>query len=229
MAFEEDSAQYSTFENGHISNLRVPLLLHHPLLPRIQLSLNSTSTSILPTLLDLLLTTSSLPAPDIPAAKALVHQYEGQSLIREYLPSKNGRQQWTVTILNAGGAVLSIGSAAAKWRLVVPVCKAGVYRFTDVGIDDAERNAIEEFSIDKLVTKVRKFYVKWYDGDRDDEGKRRVEEVGRWIRDAEEVGKWWVLEQRRKWDYHGGASAGDADPNEVGGMGRIKKEHWWET
>lgn len=222
MAFEEDSPQYSTFENGHVSNIRVPLVLHHPLLPRLQLHQNSTSTSILPTLLDLLLATSSLPPADAPAARHLLHQYEGQSLIRPFLPSKHGRAQWAVTVLNAGGALLSISSAAAPWRLVVPVCKAGgVYRFTDVARDPAEERPVEDFSIHKLRKKIRASRAYAADAE---EGR-----VERWIEQAEQVGKWWVLEQRRRWDYHGGAVAGDADPSEVGAMGRIKKKHWWET
>lgn len=215
MAFEEDSRQYSTFENGHISNLRVPLNFHHPSLPRIQLQLNATSTSILPTILDLLATTSSLNKQDTDVAENLIQQYEGQSLVRAWKPEHNGRQQWDITVLNAGGAVLSVGSAAVPYRLVLPVCKAGTYRFTDVSRDPAELAPIEEFSVKKLAKKIRKL-----NGD---------DKAAAWIADAEKVGKWWVLEQRRRWNYHGGASAKDADAGEFTGMGRIKKEHWWET
>jgi hypothetical protein len=215
MAFEEDSRQYSTFENGHVSNLRVPLNFHHPSLPRIQLAVNATSMSILPTILDLLVTTSSLNKQDTNIAANLIQQYEGQSLIRPFQTTKNGRQAWDITVLNAGGAVLSVGSAAVPYRLVVPVCKAGVYRFTDVSKDPNEISPIEEFSIAKLAAKVLKV--------------NKDERAAKWIVDAEQIGKWWTLEQRRRWNYHGGAAAGDMDVAELGGMGRIKKEHWWET
>jgi hypothetical protein len=137
-------------------------------------------------------------------------------LIRPFVPQKKGRQQWDITVLNAGGAVLSVGSAAVPYRLVLPVCKAGTYRFTDISVDPDELAPIEEFSIKKLAKKIRKI-----NGDED--GK-----VEKWIEDAEQVGKWWVLEQRRRWNYHGSASANDADA-EFTGLGRIKKTHWWET
>jgi len=215
MAFEEDSRQYSTFENGHISNLRVPLNFHHPSLPRIQLAVNATSMSILPTILDLLVTTSSLNGQDTGIASSLIQQYEGQSLIRPFQAEKNGRQVWDITILNAGGAVLSISSAAFPYRLVVPVCKAGVFRFTDVSKDPNELAPVEEFSIHKLSKKVLE--------------EMKDERAAKWVVDAEAYGKWWTLEQRKRWNYHGGASAGDMDVGELGGMGRIKKEHWWET
>lgn len=45
-AFQEDSPVRGTFENGHVSNLRVPLLFHHPSLPRMQLEVNATSMSV---------------------------------------------------------------------------------------------------------------------------------------------------------------------------------------
>jgi len=171
--------------------------------------------SIIPTILDLLVTTSSLNKQDLDIASNLVHQYEGQSLIRPFQVEKHGRQVWDVTVLNAGGAVLSISSAAVPYRLVVPVCKAGVYRFTDVTRDPNELAPIEEFSVSKLAAKVGKKY--------------NDDNASKWVVEAEAIGKWWVLEQRRRWNYHGGASAQDADPSEMGGMGRIKKEHWWET
>jgi len=171
--------------------------------------------SILPTILDLLVTTSSLNTQDLDIASNLIQQYEGQSLIRPYQVEKHGRQAWDIGVLNAGGAVLSVSSAFVPYRLVVPVCKAGVYRFTDVSRDPSELAPIEEFSVPKLAAKVLK--------------KNSDEKAARWIAEAEAMSKWWVLEQRRRWNYHGGASAKDADPSEFSGMGKIKKEHWWET
>ncbi|EHL00447.1 hypothetical protein M7I_3529 [Glarea lozoyensis 74030] len=154
---------------------------------------------------------------DTEIANNLVHQYEGQSLIRPFVTKKRGRQAWNVGVLNAGGAVLSVSSAAVPYRLVLPVCKNGVYRFTDVSKDPNELNPIEEFSVEALSKKVSKTYT--------EEG----EEVGQWVGDAAKVGKWWVLEQRRRWRFGGAALQNDRKSDEMEGMGKTVKKHWWET
>jgi hypothetical protein len=205
---------HSTFENGHISNIRVPLVFYHPSLPRIQLEVNATSLSILPTILDLLVATSSLNTQDLDAASNLIHQYEGQSLIRPFLPKKHGRQQWNIGVLNAGGALLSVSSAAVPFRLVIPICKSGVYRFTDTDLDPYETSPIEENSISALAKTLSQHF-----GD----------ETSAWAVEAEQIGKWWVLEQRRRWGYYGASLHEDRAPEELGDMGKTTGEHWWEV
>jgi hypothetical protein len=214
MAFEEDSKIHSTFENGHISNMRVPLNFYHPSLPRIQLQVNATSLSIIPTILDLLVTTNSLDSGDANIASDLIQQYEGQSLIRPYKVKKNGRQAWNIAVLNAGGAFLSVSSAAVPYRLVLPICKAGVYRFTSNDLDPDEIRPIEANSVQELQKRVTYYY-----GD----------DASAWIDQAEKVGKWWVLEQRRRWRYSGASLQDDRRPEELRGAGAEKKEHWWDT
>lgn len=205
---------HSTFENGHISNLRVPLLFHHPSLPRVQLEINATSLSIIPTILDLLIATSSLNSQDLDIASNLVHQYEGQSLIRPFVTKRHGRQQWNIGVLNAGGALLSVSSAAVPFRLVLPICKSGVYRFTDTNQDPNEISAIEENSISALANSLRGKF-----GD----------EASEWVVEAEKVGKWWVMEQRRRWAYDGASLQDDRRPDEMKGVGKTRGRHWWET
>ena len=205
---------HSTFENGHISNIRVPLLFYHPSLPRIQLAINATSLSIIPTILDLLIATSSLNTQDLDIASNLVHQYEGQSLIRPFVDKKHGRQQWNIGVLNAGGALLSVSSAAVPFRLVLPICKSGVYRFTDTKRDPNEVSSIEENSISALAKSLREKFG---------------EEESEWVVEAEKVGKWWVMEQRRRWGYNGASLQDDRNPKEMKGMGKTKGRHWWET
>jgi len=217
-AFQEDSPVRGTFENGHISNLNVPLLFHHPSLPRIQLELNATSMSIIPTILDLLTQTESLDDKDTEIASSLIHQYEGQSLIRPFVPQRNGRQQWNVGVLNAGGAVLSVSSAAVPYRLVLPVCKNGVYRFTDNSLDPHEQHPLEENNIAGLMKTVAKKY-----GVELDQG------PAKWVMDAEKVGKWWGVEMRRRWRFGGAALQDDRTPEEMSGLGKEKKKHWWDT
>ena len=214
MAFEEDSPVHSTFENGHISNMRVPLNFYHPSLPRLQLYVNATSLSIIPTILDLLVTTSSLDEHDSNIASDLIHQYEGQSLIRPYQVMKSGRQAWNIAVLNAGGAFLSVSSAAVPYRLVIPVCKSGVYRFTSNDQDPNELHPLEANSISDLAKRVRTDF----NSDASD-----------WVEEAEQTGKWWVIEQRRRWRYSGASLQDDRNPEELKGAGAEKKEHWWDT
>lgn len=205
---------HSTFENGHISNIRVPLLFYHPSLPRVQLAINATSLSIIPTVLDLLITSSSLNSQDLDIASNLIQQYEGQSLIRPFVTQRHGRQQWNIAVLNAGGALLSISSAAVPFRLVLPICKSGVYRFTDTDRDPYEVSPIEDNSISALAKRLKRKF-----GD----------EASNWVVDAEKVGKWWVLEQRRRWRYDGASLQDDRSPREMKGMGKTTGRHWWET
>ena len=214
MAFEEDSPKYSTFENGHISNIRVPLLFHHPSLPRIQLQVNVTSISVIPTILDLLTATSSLNTQDSDIASNLVHQYEGQSLLRPYQVEKNGRQSWIMSVINAGGAILSVSSATVPYRLILPVCKSGVYRFTSTDRDPNELHPVEGNSISELAARV---------------AKKHDNAAAKWVMDAEKIGKWWVLEQRRRWRFSGASLQSDRKPEELKGAGTVKKAHWWIT
>ena len=201
---------HSTFENGHITNLRVPLLFYHPSLPRIQLAINATSLSIIPTILDLLITTTSLNTQDIEIASNLIHQYEGQSLVRPFIPQRHGRQQWNIGVLNAGGALLSVSSAAKPYRLVLPICKPGVYRFTDTEVDPNEISAIEGNSISALAKSLRRKF-----GD----------QAAGWVSEAEQIGKWWVLEQRSRWGYDGASLQDDRRPDEMKGVGKTTGKH----
>lgn len=216
MTFKEESSQHSTFENGRISNLRVPLIFHHPLLPRIQLNINATSLSIIPTILDLLTSTASLNPSDSITANHLMNQYEGQSLIRPFQATKNGRHQWNIGVLSAGGAILSVSSAAVPHRLVLPVCKAGTYRFTSNLIDPDELDPIEDYSIVALARRVRN-------------DKRFGDAAADWVLQAERMGKWWVKEQRRKWGYRGASLMTDRTTSELKGVNTTPKKHWWET
>ena len=195
--------------------MRVPLLFHHPSLPRIQLAINATSMSILPTILDLLTTTSSLSQQDSEIASDLLQQYEGQSLIREFEPERNGRQQWNMGVLNPGGTVLSVSSAAVPYRLIMPVCKSGVYRFTSNDMDPYEDSPLEEYSLDSMQKRVHKEIGK---------------PAAQWVAEAEKVGKWWMLEMRRRWDFNGAALQNDRRPEELEGAGMKgtkTKRPWW--
>ncbi|KAI5295793.1 hypothetical protein KEM52_000199 [Ascosphaera acerosa] len=185
-AFEEDSETTGAYQNPHISNFRVPIVFRHPHLPRVQVEANATSIAILPTILDLLVNTNSLSAEDTTAAKHLMHEYEGQSLLRPYISRKNGRQAWNFGIINAGGTMLAVSSAAYPYRLVVPLVDSIGYRFTNTDTDPVEKDPMEAWSISELAESVRKKFGK---------------EAADWVNDADAVSHWWSSERHRLYHY----------------------------
>ncbi|KAH8700200.1 alkaline-phosphatase-like protein [Talaromyces proteolyticus] len=199
-AFEEDDWVQGTYENSHISNFKVPLVFRHPNLPRIEVEANATSLSILPTVLDLLVHSNSLNQHDTSAAESLVHEYQGQSLLRPFKNEHNGRQVWNMGVINAGGSLLAVTSAGQPYRLVVPLQNAsssifhikGVtdkvfeYRFTHTGRDPAERAAVESWTWDGLQKMV---------------GREYGADAMTWTENAAKMARWWVEEQQRVWNY----------------------------
>lgn len=187
-AFGEDSSKTGTYENGHVSNFRVPITFRHPQMPRVQYETNATSISILPTLLDLLVNTGSLNDQDTTTISDLVQDYEGQSLIRPYKPTHNGRRAWNFGVINGGGRMLALTSPDAPWRLVMPFDEKSAYRFTDLSTDPLELKPVEDWTKDGLAETVKHKYG---------------EEAAKWVVEAEGVGKWWGLERKRLWGYTG--------------------------
>lgn len=164
----------------------MPLIFRHPLLPRLQVSANATSLSILPTILDLLINTNSLNELDTTVALDLLNEYEGQSLLRPYKASHNGRQAWNMGIINAGGTMLSVGSAAVPFRLILPLKDDFTYVFSNLETDPHELEVIEEWNLKALVDRVRRVH-----------GAQAAD----WVADADKVGRWWVEERKRLWNY----------------------------
>ena len=185
-AFKEDTSMTGTYENGHISNFRVPITFRHPHLPRVQYKANATSISILPTILDLLVNSGSLNDLDAAAASDLANDYEGQSLIRPYKVSENGRRAWNFGIVNSGGGMLTVTSADAPWRLVMPLEKDIEYAFTDLEHDPLELRPMRQWTIQKLIRDVSRKYGA---------------EAANWLDEAELVANWWGQERKRLWKY----------------------------
>ncbi|CAG1967574.1 unnamed protein product [Fusarium graminearum] len=186
-AFKEDYSKTGTYENRHISNFRVPISFRHPSIPRIQYEANVTSISILPTVLDLLVNSGSLNQEDSAIASDLANDYEGQSLIRPYQKTKDGRRAWNFGLINPGGGMLTVTSADAPWRLAVPLKKDLEYTFTDLGKDPLELDPLNKWNIKSTIKAVKRQY-----GD----------EAANWVREADEVAHWWALERRRLWGYN---------------------------
>lgn len=213
-SFSDDSHQKTTYANSHINSFRVPLLFHHPALPGLQIQAKTSSLAILPTILDLLDQTKSLPDQHIDIAEELLPEYEGQSLIRPFIASKDGRDIYNLGVINPGGTHLSLTSASTPFRLVVPICEPVAYSFTQLTDDPGERSPVEDWDGgNKLRLKVS---AKW------------GREAGQWVSDAEKVAGWLVWELRRRWGYWDGARREDrgAGHNDDG---LLEHDHWWDT
>lgn len=187
-AFSEDGpkANLGPHENKHISNWRVPLVFRHPQLPRIQLDVNATSISILPTILDLLIQTNSLNDRDKGIAADLIHDYEGQSLIRPYVKFQGGRRAWNFGIVNAGGGMILITSADTPWKLSLPLGSIREYCFVDLTTDPRELEPMEYWVFEDLLRKIRNKH-----------GKQAEE----WAVEAKKVIEYFVDRQHRLWKY----------------------------
>lgn len=145
--------------------------------------------SILPTILDLLINTDSLDDVDKNAASDLIQEYEGQSLLRPYKESHNGRQAWNMGIINTGGTMLSVASAAAPYRLILPLTPEFAFIFSDLSQDPYETDVVEDWDLDSLLHTVKRKYG---------------HDAVHWLKEAEKVGRWWVDEKKRLWNYHDG-------------------------
>ncbi|KID84895.1 sulfatase domain-containing protein [Metarhizium guizhouense ARSEF 977] len=186
-AFREDTKASGTYQNGHISNFRVPLAFRHPRIPRVQLTVNSTSINILPTVLDLLISSGSLNARDTDAASDIIQDYEGQSLIRPFETTHRGRRAWNFGIVNPGGRFLAMTSADVPWRLVLPWDDSAEYVFTNLEKDPLELDGILNWSLEGLVSDVERHLGT---------------DAATWVREAASVARWWGMERKRLWKYH---------------------------
>ncbi|KAJ5778122.1 Alkaline phosphatase-like alpha/beta/alpha [Penicillium odoratum] len=214
-AFGEDNKDMTgTYENGHISNFRVPLVFRHPHMPRIDITANATALTIIPTILDMLVQSNSLDKTDSEIASALLPEYQGQSLIRPFIPfikdesespdnaqiknpdeleerapHKNRprtRHVWNFGLINAGGSMIAVTAAGMPYRLILPLREGFEYVFTHLDKDPGELRPIKAWTLSQLVNEVRSGYH---------------EDAVEWLEEAEKVGKWWTNEQRRVWGY----------------------------
>ncbi|KAK7542135.1 alkaline-phosphatase-like protein [Phyllosticta citribraziliensis] len=253
MAFHPIDGSSTCYENGHNSNMHIPLLMLHPSLPRVQIAPSETASilSILPTILDLLLQTDSLPDSAAKTAQRLLPNYQGQSLLRHLasLPPSTASSaapaapttsataitntnqnnaalfspanitippDFHITTINPGGAILALSSTSLPYRLVMPLCSTTALRFTSTATSALE-------PAPQIVTG-------WTSAElRDRVMRAHGPLAARWAEVAEKVGRWWVWESRRRWNYHGVARSTDRGGVEGAKGGRIEKEHWWET
>jgi hypothetical protein len=204
----------TTYGNPHVASFRIPITFYHHLLPRAQVNATVTQLSVLPTILDLLASTGSLNSVGTAIARDLIPEYEGQSLIRRFVPSRDGRQAWNIGVVNPGGTHLSLASAAHPYRYVLPVCEPTAFSFSHLAQDPEEAVPVTSWEGGaKMVEKVRQAY-----GD----------EAAQWAHEAQEIGLWYMWEARRRWGYWSGSRREDRGFEHVED-GMLKHDHWWQT
>ncbi|EGX89037.1 sulfatase domain protein [Cordyceps militaris CM01] len=184
-----ENAAVTPYYQPNIGNFHVPLVLSHPSLPPIDVNDVANSNMILPTILDLLIETGSLGASDTKAARDLVKNYEGQSLIRPLRshgePADVGG--WQFTVMNPGRATLSVRDARhPDWRVVVPIVADIEWRFTNTKEDKHEDEPIVDFGYPEFLKKVQDAFG---------------EDVAMWVEEAAFVSRWWVDDNARRWRY----------------------------
>ena len=163
------------------------MVFAHPQLPQIEINTPVITQQVVPTILDLLIQSSSLGDNSTHAARDLLSIYEGQSMIRELVPEQDGRQNWQFTVMNTGGSWLAVRSAAhPAYRLVIPLVDDVEWRFTNVEQDPDELHPVTEFNLVDLARTLDKDY-----------GTDAVD----WVRDAAHVAEWWVTENWHLYQY----------------------------
>jgi hypothetical protein len=184
-----ETGAVTPYYQPNIGNFHVPLVISHPKLPPIDINTPVNSISVLPTILDLLIETGSLSKSDRQAARDLVANYEGQSLIRPLQSSSKhtGQADWQFSVMNTGRAQISTRSArATKWRLVVPVIKDIEWRFTNLELDPHEKNGVVSFDFVTFLGSVEKKYGA---------------DAAQWAEEAAFMTRWWVDENAKRWRY----------------------------
>lgn len=187
-----EQGSITPYNNPHVGNQHVPLIFSHPKLPQIDINDAVSSAQILPTILDILISTGSLTDAEVPAAEDLLDNYEGQSLIRPLNSGTKNKGTWQFTVLNPGGSTLSVRDARhPTWHLVVPVFSDQEWRFADLAVDPHERSPVSSFDLATIVEAVDGM-AKSYN----------VTGAGAWVEEAAVVTQWWVNENHERWRYN---------------------------
>lgn len=183
--------------NPNIGNFHVPLFLSHPKLPSVDIDDPVVSSQILPTILDLLLESESLTDPHKAAARDLLNNYEGQSLLRPQRShsSSTGQANWQFTVMNPGRAELAVRDARQpNLRLIVPVSANTEWRFADLATDPHEQKAILSFVFNTFLERV---------------AEKHGVETAKWIEEAAFISRWWVDENLKRWRFCEGEENND--------------------
>lgn len=183
----------SPYYNPNIGVGHIPLILSHPQLPAFNAHDAVQSSQVLPTILDILLETGSLTDASRQVATDLIHNYEGQSLLRRLSPVdlQTGQGQWQFTITNPGRALLTVRDTRfPERRLVVPVIENVAWRYSNLDSDPHEMNSVQNFD-----------FVSFLQGVEELHGRN----VARWAEEGAFITRWFVKENSKRWRFdHGG-------------------------
>lgn len=185
-----ESAAVTPYYVPNVASFHVPLVLSHPKMPAIKVDDPVISSQILPTILDLLVETGSLGDADSKAARDLIRNYEGQSMIRTLEHYNNHTQQanWQFTIMNPGRAQLSVRDThRPDLRIVVPIVEDIEWRFTDLSNDPQEKHGVRIFGYQKFLKAVEDGWSKDY---------------AEWCEEAAFMARWWVDENSKRWRFN---------------------------
>ncbi|KAJ5731428.1 uncharacterized protein N7483_005936 [Penicillium malachiteum] len=174
------------YDNPHVANFHVPLVISNPRLPPIEVNSSVTSIQILPTILDLLNESGSLDEQSERAIKDLLPMYEGQSIIRPIINQTEETRNWQFSVMNTGGSMVAMRSAGELYRLIVPLVPEVEWRFTNLEVDPHEEKPIKSFDLETLRSAIAMKYGS--------------EAVG-WLNEAARAAQWWVADNWRRYEY----------------------------
>lgn len=187
----------ASYYNPSVGCNKIPLVLSHPLLPAITIEDAVTNLQLVPTLLDLLLETSSLAPTGARAAKDLLSNYEGQSMIRPFGKTTKGNRvetgditpypDWQFTIINPGYSMVGVRDTTNKhWRMVVPVVENQEWQFSHIENDPREQHPVKEFDFYNFIRKVER---------------QHGAAAAKWTEEAAFAARWFVEENHKRWRY----------------------------
>lgn len=186
LSIAEDMS-FTPYHNPRIANFHVPLVFSHPSLPKINITDPVTSIQILPTVLDLLIETDTFSECEATAARDLLRNYEGQSLLRPQVTVADGNKHlgWQFTIMNPGGSSLAVRDAnEPNLRLIVPLQAGSEWRFTDLSRDPYEKHPVLSFDFNTMVRRLNNNLVQQA-----------------WVKKAVQMSEWWVEENRKRYRF----------------------------
>lgn len=184
-----ETGSVTPYGQPNVGNFHVPLVFSHPDLPPLDVTDPTNSIQILPSILDMLIESGSLSRDDSRAARGLIENYEGQSIIRPMRSESqtNGEGSWQFTVTNPGGTQIGVRDGRhPEWRIVIPSVSNMEWRFTNPEVDSRETEPIYDFELAGLREKVEEKFGK---------------DASDWVEEAAFVTGWWVEENRRRWRY----------------------------
>lgn len=175
------------YDNPRVGNFHIPIVLAHPKLPPVEIESPVIATQIVPSILDLLIESSSLGERARHAAKDTLSLYEGQSMIRPLKQEDQGKHDWQFSVMNTGGSWLAVRSASEPYRLVIPLTSDMEWRFSNLEVNPHELlPPIKDFDVNHLAMEVERMHGPF---------------ALKWVGEAAHVAQWWVAENWRRYEF----------------------------